>query len=99
MVLVVDVKPRARREINAAADWWSKNRPAAPGAIASDLRAALALLVEQPGIGTKVENTRDPETRCLFLGRTGYLVYYRPKGKFLQVVSFWHSSREHQPSV
>ena len=95
----IDIAGPVGTPINAAADGWSKNRPSAPGAVASDLPAALAVLVWQAGIGTKVENTRDPETRCLFLGRTGCFVYYRPKEKFLLVVSFWHSSRQHQPKV
>ena len=99
MALIVRVKPRAERQIDAAAVWWSEHRPSAPGAIRSDLKAALEALVEQPGIGTLVENARDPETRRLYLARTRYFVYYRPRGKYLEVVAFWHSSREHGPSV
>ena len=99
MALIVRVTPRAERQILAAALWWSENRPAAPGAIRSDLKAALEALIEQPGIGTLVENARDPETRRLYLARTRYFVYYRPRGKYLEVVAYWHSSREHGPSV
>ncbi|HSS77913.1 MAG TPA: type II toxin-antitoxin system RelE/ParE family toxin [Thermoanaerobaculia bacterium] len=99
MALIIRVKPRAERQIEAAAAWWSENRPAAPGAIRFDLQATLASLVEQPGIGTLVENARDPETRRLYLARTRYFVYYRPRGRYLEVVAFWHSSREHGPSV
>lgn len=99
MALIVRVKPRAERQIVAAAQWWSENRPAAPGAIRSDLKAALEALIEQPGIGTLVENARDRETRRLYLARTHYFVYYRPRGKYLEVVAYWHSSREHAPSV
>lgn len=99
MALLVRIKPRAERQIDAAAVWWSENRHAAPGAIRSDLKAALEALVERPGIGTLVENARDPETRRLYLARTSYFVYYRPRGKYLEVVAFWHSSRENSPSV
>jgi len=97
--LIVRVKPKAQRQIEAAAVWWSENRPAAPGAIRLDLKSALEALVEQPGIGTLVENSRDPATRRLYLARTRYFVYYRPRGKYLEVVAFWHSSRERGPSV
>lgn len=90
---------RAEQQIEAAAAWWSENRPAAPGAIRSDLKAALDALCEQPGIGASVENSRDPQTRRLYLARTGYFVYYRPRGRYLDVVAFWHASREHRPSV
>jgi plasmid stabilization system protein ParE len=99
LALILRVKPRAERQIEAAAAWWSENRPAAPGAIRSDLQSALGILVEQPGIGTLVENARDPETRRLYLARTRYFVYYRPRGRYLEVVAFWHASREHGPSV
>ena len=99
MALTVRVKPRAERQIDSAAAWWSENRLAAPGAIRSDLHAALDALVEQPGIGNLVENARDPETRRLFLPRTHHFVYYRPRGQYLEVVAFWHSGREFGPSV
>ncbi len=99
MALTARVMPRARRDVNKAADWWLENRPAAPGAIALDLRAAIDALVEQPGIGTKVENARDPQTRRLYLARTRYFVYYRARGSFLEVVAFWHASRDCEPTV
>jgi plasmid stabilization system protein ParE len=97
--LVVRVKPRARREINALAAWWAENRLAAPGAVAADLRDALDLLVEFPGVGTRVENSRDPETRFWPIKRLGYDLYYRQRGKYLEVVAFWSSSREAGPKV
>jgi len=99
LALLVRVKPRAERQIDKAAAWWSENRPAAPGAIRKDLKAALAALVEQPGIGAKVENPRNQEVRRLYLPRTRYFVYYRVKGQYLEVVAFWHESRESRPSV
>ena len=99
MTLTVKITPRARREINAAAAWWSENRLSAPGAVAADLKDALDLLVEFPGIGTKVENTKYPETRRWLLKRIGYHIYYRPRGLLLEVVSFWGADREHIPSV
>ena len=99
MALIVRIKPRAQRESHRAAERWSKNRLAAPGAIESDLRDALNTLVEQPGIGSKVENERSLETRRIYLVRTRYFVYYRPKGRFLEVLAFWHSSREREPRV
>jgi plasmid stabilization system protein ParE len=99
LALLVRIKPRAVREIHRAAQWWSENRPATPGAVEADLKDALTLLVEHPGIGSKVDNTRDAETRRFLLDRTRYFVYYRPKGRFLEVLAFWHASREHEPRV
>lgn len=99
MALTVRIKPRALRQIHSAAQWWSENRAAAPDAIESDLKDALDTLVEQPGIGSRVENARDAETRRFYLVRTKYFVYYRPRGPWLEVIAFWHSSREHEPRV
>ena len=99
MLLSVSIKPRARREINAAAAWWQENRQSAPGAVAVELKDALALLAEFPGIGTKVINTHDPHTRRWHLKRLGYHLYYRQRREQLEVVAFWHASREHGPVV
>jgi len=99
LALVVRIKPRAQREIERTAEWWAENRHAAPGAIRKDLEAALALLVEEPGIGTKVETARSDTVRRLYLTRIRHFVYYRVRGKFLEVVAFWHSSRETGPSL
>jgi plasmid stabilization system protein ParE len=97
--LIVKIKPRARREINAAAQWWSENRLSAPGAVAADLKDALDLLVDFPGIGTKVENTKSPDTRRWLLERVGHHIYYRQRGQFLEVVSCWGASRELGPRI
>lgn len=99
MSLTVRIKPRARRAINEAAVWWSENRAAAPGAVAQGLLEALDLLVELPGIGTKVENTQSPETRRWLLKRIGCHVCCKPRGPHLEVIAFWGADREHGPSV
>jgi plasmid stabilization system protein ParE len=78
--LTVSIKPRARREINAAALWWQENRPSAPGAVAADLEDAFELLAHFPEVGTKVANSRDPGTRRWHLRRIRYDIYYRPRG-------------------
>jgi len=97
--LAVRIKPRAQREIESAAAWWAENRPAAPGAIRKDLEAALALLVEEPGIGTRVVTSRADLVRRLYLSRVRYFVYYRIRATDLEVVAFWHSSRGAGPTL
>ena len=99
MALAVRIKPRARREINEAAAWWSDNRLAAPGAVAQDLREALDLLVEFPGLGTRVENAKSPDTRRWLLERVSYHIYYRIRGNRMEVVAFWGTDRERGPRV
>lgn len=86
MALVVRIKPRAQREIHRAAEWWQANRPAAPGAIAAEVRAAVGILVERPRIGVRLLNSRDPETRRFYLARTGYFIYYRTGGQSLMLL-------------
>lgn len=99
MALIPLIKPLAAKQIEAAAIWWREHRPAAPGAIRLDLKAAIDVLVENPGIGTRVDNSRDPELRRLYLARTQYFLYYRLRGHSLEIIAFWHSSRERGPRV
>lgn len=72
MPLRIKISARAAREIAVAAQWWSENRPAAPGAVAKDVGESLGLLAEQPGIGSMYDGTRAQGVRGLFLARIGY---------------------------
>jgi plasmid stabilization system protein ParE len=97
--LILRVKPRAERQIEDLALWWSENRLKAPGAVRTGLKAVFDLLVLHPGVGTLVENARDPNTRRLIMTRLEYYVYYRERGKHLEIVAFWPARREQQPKV
>ena len=99
MALRVRISARTAAEVRRAAEWWLVNRPAAPGAIGTDFAAAAALLSEQPGIGAKYAGSRTPGVRRLFLSRVGYFIYYTANTTDLNVLAFWHASREHQPAV
>jgi plasmid stabilization system protein ParE len=99
LALQVRIKPRAERQIEAAATWWAENRPAAPGAVMADLRGALEVLILEPGIGSKVETPRSEVVRRLYLGRIHYFVYYRVRRNTLEVVALWHERRGSAPSV
>lgn len=99
MPLRIKISARAAREIAVAAQWWSENRPAAPGAVAKDVGESLALLAEQPGIGSKYDGTRAQGVRRLFLARIGYFVYYREFHGSLEALALWHASRQKQPSL
>jgi plasmid stabilization system protein ParE len=55
------------------------------------------LLAAQPGLGARYEGSRTPGVRRLFLNRVGYFIYYKEQGGDLQVLAFWHSSRENSP--
>jgi len=57
------------------------------------------LIVEFPGIGTKVENAKSLDTRRWLLKRVGHHIYYRVRGNHLEVVAFWSTDREREPRV
>jgi len=88
MALRVKVSTRAASQVRRAAGWWLENRPSAPGAIATDFGEGVALLAEQPGIGSKYTGTRAPGARRLYLGRVGYFVYYRTSPEALEIWRF-----------
>lgn len=46
--LRVEVTDNAQAQITAAAAWWARNRPSAPGAIRDELDRTLELLRMQP---------------------------------------------------
>jgi len=99
MTLRVKVSARAASQIRKAAEWWAENRPAAPGAVRTDIGEALALLAQQPGIGTAYEGARTKGVRRLLVGRIRYFVYYHVTPDTLEVLAVWHVSRGKQPSL
>jgi plasmid stabilization system protein ParE len=99
MTLRVKVSARASSHVRMAAEWWAQNRPAAPGAVRTDIGDALALLAEQPGIGATYEGARTPGVRRLLVGRVRYFIYYRATRDALEVLAVWHVSRGKQPSL
>lgn len=99
MALRVKVSARAASQVRRAAEWWLENRPGAPGAIGKDLAESVALLAEQPGIGSRYSGARAAGVRRLYLGRIGYFLYYRASGDSLEVLAFWHARRGRQPKL
>lgn len=98
MPLRVRVSARAASQIRDAAVWWEENRPAAPGAVRTDIGDALALLAQQPGIGAVHEGSRTPGVRRLLVGRIRYFIYYRATQDTLEVLAVWHASRGVRPT-
>ena len=48
---------------------------------------------------TSVEIKQSCRRDTLYLTRVRYFLYYRVRGNFLEVVAFWHASREAGPSL
>ena len=67
--------------------------------MATDFKAAVALLAEQPGIGSPYQGTRAAGVRRLYLSRIGYFVYYTAVDGALNVLAFWHARRGVEPLV
>jgi plasmid stabilization system protein ParE len=99
MALRIRVSARAASQIRKAAEWWAENRPAAPGAVRTDIGEALALLAQQPGIGAAYAGARTVGVRRLLVGRIRYFIYYRATQHTLDVLAVWHVSRGKQPSL
>lgn len=99
MTLRVKVSARAASQIHKAAEWWAENRPAAPGAVRTDIGEALTLLAQQPGIGVTYEGASTKGVRRLLVGRIRYFIYYRVTPEALEVLTVWHVSRGKQPSL
>ena len=99
MALRYVIKARARHEIERAAEWWAENRPAAPGAVRLDVESVLFILVHHPGLGQKVETGRSVEVRRYLMSKTQHWLYFRARGKVLEVLSVWATSREAAPRL
>ena len=99
MALRVRVSARAVSHIRVAAEWWQRNRPAAPGAVRKDIGEALMLLARQPGIGVVDDGSRTEGVRRLLVGRIRYFIYYRTTPDAIEVLAVWHVSRGERPDV
>ncbi len=65
-MLVVEVTPRAAAQIEAAARWWVKNRPAAPDALRLDFQEAKEILP----VSLVSERNRDRFATLSYVGST-----------------------------
>ena len=97
--LRIRISPQALAQIEEAAEWWAKNRPAAPGAIRQDIAEVLTVLVLQPGIGMPSRRGHIKGLRRVTLDRLRYYLYYRVAGGSLEVLAFWHTSRGRPPRI
>lgn len=97
--LQIKIPHDAQAQIDEAAAWWAKNRPFAPGAVRQDLDRILGLLCVEPGIGARTRRAKLEGVRRVTLSRIGYYVYYRVSNDVLEVLAFWHTSRERGPRL
>ena len=99
--LPVYVVNSAARAILRAAEWWTANRPKAPGAFAEELERAFQLIASHPAIGARAQNAKLSGVRRIHLARVRYHLYYRvvTNPPAIQVLALWHTSRGSNPPV
>ncbi len=99
--LPVVVTASAATAIGEAAEWWSRNRTAAPTALTDEIERAFALIAAHPAVGARALNTTLTDVRRVHLARVRYYLYYRvsPTGDRIEVLAFWHTSRGSTPEL
>jgi len=95
----VRVSKHAQGQIERAAQWWDEHRELAPRAFDEDIANAFLLLGAEPLIGALFPSQSARGLRRLHLARIRYHLYYRIRGRTVEVVAFWHTSRGTGPSL
>jgi plasmid stabilization system protein ParE len=99
--LHVEVSHLAKAQVLAAEQWWRVNRSKAPNAIREELERASFLIANQPEIGARALDVDLPGVRRLHLARVRYDLYYRvaPNPDRVEILAFWHASRDGRPPL
>lgn len=90
--MILDVMPRADRQIRAARRWWLQNRDKAPEAFDEELDRVFELIESHPYIAPAVR-VRQRMVRRYTIERIRYYLYYRVEKDYVRVLSLWHTSR------
>jgi plasmid stabilization system protein ParE len=90
--VIIEISPRARRQIQAARRWWLQNRDKAPELFDDELDRVQELLARMPYAG-KPAHTRHGPARRLTIDRIRYYLYYRVLEDSVRLISLWHTSR------
>ena len=80
----------ALRNLDEEAAFIAADDPKAAQLVVSRILNAVAVLAEQPGIGRP---GRVPGTRELVVTKTRYLIPYRVRGKVIEILRVFHTSR------
>ena len=80
----------ALRNLDEEATYIAHDSRQAASLVVQRVLTAVALLVEQPGLGRP---GRVPGTRELLVPKTRYVVPYRVRGRLVEVLRVFHSSR------
>jgi len=81
---------RALLDLDAVEAYIAQDNPSAADDVVLKILKAVSLLKEQPGLGRV---GRVPGTKELVIPKIPYIVPYRVKGGFLQILRVYHTSR------
>jgi len=81
---------KALRNLDAEASYSATDDPAAARLVVARALAAVASLLEEPGLGRP---GRVPGTRELVVRKTRYIVPYRVRGDTIGILRVFHASR------
>ena len=81
--------PAARNDLIRLRDFIRQHNPDAARRAAEDLKKAASLLLEHPGIGTRVVDREDRELFVPF-GQRGYILRYRLDEETVVILRLWH---------
>jgi plasmid stabilization system protein ParE len=90
--LILEITPRADRQINAARRWWLQNRDN-PETFDEEIDHAHRWLRNAPHGGYRVRTRHGNFVRRITLERIRYYLYYRVHPGRIEVFFFWHTSR------
>ena len=99
--LSLEVTEKAALQIEAAADWWRRNRPKAPYAVYEELVRAFEFVTRQPAAGASHPRPQLPGLRRVHLGRIRMYLYYHVADDQhrLVILALWHDSRVSGPPL
>jgi plasmid stabilization system protein ParE len=89
----VRLLPEARKEFDAAADWYEQKRPGLGAAFIARVRNVLKRIAATPRMHAVVYN----EVRKAVVRRFSYVVLYRVEADEILVIAVFHTSRD--PSI
>jgi hypothetical protein len=97
---VVELSPRAAREVERVRQWCREHRTKAPDAVDEELSELIDRLeADAEHVGVRVRNM--PGIRRVLLARIHYYEYFRivDTAALVQVAALWHASRGRQPRI
>jgi len=81
---------RALRNLQEEAEYIAQDNPSAAVAVINQIEHAVKLLADNPGLGRA---GRVPGTRELVVPDTPYLVPYRVRGQYIDILRVFHGRR------